>query len=249
MTDGMKGYKEPLNSFVAVDVETTGLSVKKEQIIEIGAVRYADGAEVERYSTFVRNEKRIPDRITELTGITGEMLKDAPSEAEAVKGLLYFIGADVILGHNIAFDFSFIRLAAARFGTDFLAYGIDTLKIARKVLPDIPGRSLGELCDYYNIRNEAAHRACSDARAAAEVYFRMRAGFPDDRELFLPYRLEYRIKKQEPAMEKQKKYLNDLLIYHKINLNINWENLTKSEASRRIDTIIREYGLPQYRNR
>ena len=99
------------NSYVAVDLETTGIGAKREKITEIGMVKVVDGSVVETYHTMVNPHREIPERIVELTGITDEMVKDAPQEAEAMRSLLRFLeGEEVLLGHNIPFDFSFLKV-------------------------------------------------------------------------------------------------------------------------------------------
>ena len=124
--------------------------------------------------------------------------------------------------------------------------GIDTLKIARVLFPKMEHRSLQSLCCYYQIRQEKAHRAVSDALSAMELYRRMREQFAEaPEELFASKPLIYKAKKQGPITPAQKGYLNDLLKYHKITLELSVDSLTKNEASRMIDRIISEHGRIQ----
>ena len=107
-------------------------------------------------------------------------------------------------------------------------------------------RSLQALCAYYEIRPKMAHRAAFDALASMELYRRMREQFPESpEELFAPRPLNYKAKKQGPITPAQKGYLNDLLKYHKITLELSVDSLTKNEASRIIDGIISEHGRIQ----
>lgn len=236
-------------TYVALDLETTGLSPARDRILEIGAVKVTDGEISDTYSMLVDCGMKIPARITELTGISNEMLQEAvlrgeaKKTKEAVSGLLDFCGELPVLGHNILFDYSFVKRQAVNMGRKFDNQGIDTLKIARRFLPELPQRSLGALCSHYGIIQEKQHRAEDDARAASELYRILAAGFEkQDAAAFLPRPLVYQVKKQGPATNFQKAYLNDLVKYHRINLDVSVDSLTKNDASRLIDKIIFSYG-------
>ena len=108
-----------MKNFVVLDLETTGLTPKTDRILEIGAVKVVDGEIKERYSTFINPQMEIPRRITELTGITGDMVKDAPLREEAVRGLVEFCQELPLLGHNILFDYSFVKHDAVNLGLVF----------------------------------------------------------------------------------------------------------------------------------
>lgn len=234
--------------FICVDVETTGLSAEKERIIEIGAVKYRNGEPIEHFSEFVRQELPVPQHIIELTGITQAEIDNAPYETEQMERFLAFAAEDqVILGHNLGFDHSFLSMAAFRLNRDFRKMGIDTLKIAKQCCSEMPERKLSAMCERYGVVNESAHRAYYDAKATAEVYFGLLKEFGASRpEVFKPVEMCYKPRKTEPATEKQVKYLRSLLRYHGISADINYETLTKSEASRRIDNIIANFGKPVY---
>jgi len=231
--------------FTAIDIETTGLGAEKAKIIEIGAVKYEDGKQQEVFSTLINPQTAgIPERITELTGITDEMVKDAPAEAEAMGSLLRFLeGEEVLLGHNIPFDFSFLKVAAGRLGAEFSFRGIDTLVIARQCCPELPSKTLAAMCETYGITNEHAHRAYEDACAAAELYERLRERFAEThKECFEPKPLYYKPKKTEPVTKRQCSYLQGLIAMHGLDLTPDYTTLTKSEASRLIDTLLAKYG-------
>lgn len=231
--------------FTAIDIETTGLSPLKEKIIEIGAVRYEDGVRKAVLSTLVCPRiAALPVRITELTGITEEMLKNAPEEEEAMNSLFHFLeGETVLLGHNIPFDYSFLKTAAERMGAEFSYDGIDTLLLARQCCPDLPSKTLAAMCEAYGIINARAHRACEDACAAAELYFCLLERFGKEQEAaFVPKPLCYRPKKMEPVTGKQCRYLASIIAAHGLELKPNYEAMTKSEASRLIDTLLARYG-------
>ena len=225
-----------IQDFVVLDLETTGLSVKEDQILEIGAVKVQGGEVTASYETFVNPGRKVPERITELTGIRDEMIADAPDVETAVRGFLDFCGGLPLLGHNILFDYSFIKQAAINARLDFEKEAWDTLKIARKALPDLESRSLEALCGYYQIPREHAHRAMDDVLETLALFRKLEEGFSEDHpEWFAAAPLKAKMKREVPATEAQKKYLADLIRYHELDLEPEWGALTKSRASRMID--------------
>ena len=123
-----------MQDFTAIDVETTGLNPKTEKMIEIGAVKVRDGKIVAKYDSLINPGKKLEERIIELTGITDEMLADAPLPEKVLPEFFDFIGEDILLGHSIMFDYSFLKRAAVNMGlvkSKDNRYGIDTLRIAR----------------------------------------------------------------------------------------------------------------------
>lgn len=232
-----------INSFVALDLETTGLNPATDRILEIGAVKFINGKEAEVFSALVDPGRQVSDRIVELTGITNEMAESGMEYTGAVERLVAFCEDLPLLGHNIIFDYSFVKRAAVNQNLKFEKKGVDTLKIARKLLPELPRRSLEYLCEYYQIGEDTHHRATEDARSAVCLYERLHREFPECPEnVFEPTELIYQVKKQGMITDAQKGYLNDLLKYHKIELSIRIDTLTKNEASRIIDRIILEHG-------
>ena len=166
-----------IQDFVVLDLETTGLSVKEDQILEIGAVKVEGGEVTGSYETFVNPGRKVPLRITELTGIRDEMIADAPDVETAVRGFLDFCGDLPLLGHNILFDYSFIKQAAVNARLEFEKEAWDTLKIARKALPDLESRSLEALCVYYQIPREHAHRAMDDVLETLALFRKLEVLF------------------------------------------------------------------------
>lgn len=232
-----------MREYISLDLETTGLESKKDKIIEIGAVKIRDKEVQETYSLLVNPEIKIPERIIELTGINDQMVKEQPSEETAVKGLLEFCGELPLLGHNLMFDYRFVKQSAVNMGLTFEKKGTDTLKIARILLKDLESRSLQSLRKYYQIPQQEAHRALEDALTTFRLYERMRTEFEESfPELFVPKSLIYKAKRQSPVTPAQKRYLQDLVKYHKINLDVDPEGLTKNEASRLIDKILGTFG-------
>jgi len=155
-----------------------------------------------------------------------------------------------LLGHNILFDYSFIKQAAINARLDFEKEAWDTLKIARKALPDLESRSLEALCGYYQIPREHAHRAMDDVLETLALFRKLEEGFSEDHpEWFAAAPLKAKMKREVPATEAQKKYLADLIRYHELDLEPEWGALTKSRASRMIDQIILAHGRMEKRQR
>lgn len=236
-----------IKTYVAFDLETTGLNPETDQIIEIGALKVKDGKVVDRFMEFVKPDQPITDTITDITGITNEMLATARETEHIVHAFMEFCEDDVLVGHNIMFDYKFCKLYAAKYGYSFEKKGIDTLKIARKVHKSFESKSLGALCEYYHITNVAAHRAYHDALATAKLYQCMAHYFEaQDEKLFAPIQLMYKPKKVQPVTKKQMDYIDLLCKYHNISLKKNLEEMTRSDASKLIDSIISEHGNIQY---
>lgn len=231
-----------IRSYVSIDLETTGLSPRTDKIIEIGAVKIIEGIPRERFASFVNPGRKLEKKITELTGITDEMLEDAPEIEEVLPRLLEFLGDLPLLGHCILFDFSFLKKAAVNQRLTFEKEAIDTLKIARKYLTALEHRNLDYLCEYYEIAHHA-HRALADAEAAGKLYEKLtECYFAEDEKLFCPVKLNYAVKRDTPATKSQKERLYRLLEQHKITLDVDVEKLTRSEASRFTDKLLARYG-------
>ena len=235
-----------INSYVSIDLETSGLDPKQDRILEIAAIKVIDGEVVDTYETLVDAGMHLSERIVTLTGISEEMTKKGLEVSEAIRKCVEFIGDMPILGHCIQFDYSFLKRAAVNHGLSFEKKGIDTLRIARKALPQLESRGLSVLCEYYKIPLEQHHRAMADAGATFQLYQRLQKEFGETlSELFEAKPLVYQVKKESPATNAQKKHLKDLLKYHRIELDKDPDTLTKNEASRYIDRIILEYGRLQ----
>lgn len=236
-----------INTYVAFDLETTGLSLENDSIIEIGALKVQDGKVVDRFMEFLKPDQPISPMITSITGITNEMVSSARPTEQIVADFMKFCENHVLVGHNIMFDYKFTKKYAQKYGYSFEKQGIDTLKIARKVHKDLESKSLGALCEHYQIVNSAAHRAYHDALATAKLYHMLAHYFEADNiKLFEPEQLQFKQKKVQPATQKQIAYLKDLRSHHQIDTPIEWDYLSRSEASKMIDKIILEKGnLPR----
>lgn len=161
------------DTYVVFDIETTGLSKEKEMITEIGAVKVADGKIIDRFSTFVNPQRPISAEITKLTGITDDMVKDAPTIENILPEFLKFCEDTVLVAHNASFDTGFIRIAAERAGLGELHHTIvDTLELARALLPELNKHKLDIVCEYLGVTLNGHHRAVNDAEATAEVFIK-----------------------------------------------------------------------------
>lgn len=154
-------------SFTVIDIETTGLDSKYDEIIELSAIKVREGVIAEKYSTLVRPQYSASDFITELTGITNVELQNAPDLEQVLNEYVTFLGDDIIVGHNVNFDINFIydkylHITSRDFSNDF----VDTLRLARFLLRALPHHRLIDLVEYYGISDEVEHRGLSDAYAA-----------------------------------------------------------------------------------
>ena len=228
--------------YTAVDVETTGLNPRTDRIIKIGAVRVKNGRETERFSTLINPECRLDARITKLTGIGEEMLAGAPVIGEIIGRFVDFCGDDPLLGHQIRFDYSFLKRAAVNRGIPFEKEGLDTLRLCRRFMPPDCRKNLAEACRYFGICPDQSHRALADAVSAHLLYEELAGRFFSCPEAFAQTPLICRIRREQPASKKQKEVLQDLVKYHKISLTVQVDSLSRNEASRLTDRIISQYG-------
>ncbi len=156
--------------YAIIDIETTGLSPKHEKITEI-AVFIHDGTQiVEEYATLLNPERKIPYRITQLTGITNQMVEPAPKFYEVAKKIVELTGEAVFVGHNVRFDYGFLREEFLRLGYHYERETLDTVKLSRKLIPGQPSYSLGRLCRNLGIDNHSRHRAEGDALATTRLF-------------------------------------------------------------------------------
>jgi DNA polymerase III subunit epsilon len=171
---------QPLRTieFVVLDLETTGFNPKKNSITEITAIRYINGIEQAMYSTLVNPTERIPSEVEALTGISNEMVADAPPLLMAMNGLFEFMGSQpVIVGHNVGFDLGFLIAKSEECGFHTLQSRLNshlavcTCQLARKVMPGLPsyeGILVATQCGYHNPN---PHRAEADVRMSAAILF------------------------------------------------------------------------------
>ena len=149
--------------FVCFDIETTGLKVDREAITEIGAVVLKNGEITDRFQTFVNPNRRLTPEIIGLTGITDDMLKDAPQLKEALAEFLKFVDGRPLAAHNAEFDIGFIRAGCRKVGLDFQPTYVDSLILAQNLLPDLGKYKLDIVADRLELPNFNHHRASDDA--------------------------------------------------------------------------------------
>ena len=155
------------------DIETTGFSPVRNNITEIGAVKVKNGQIVDRFSTFVNPREPIPYNIVKLTNITDDMVKDAPVIEDVLPQFRDFVDDSILVAHNARFDTSFIFEFASRQNIVFDDTFVDTVELARDLLPHLPKYKLDVVCNDLGVSLEGHHRAVNDAEATAECFIKL----------------------------------------------------------------------------
>lgn len=161
------------SAYIVLDFETTGLSPQVDRVIEIGAVKVMSGEITDRYQTLINPRFRIPSVITQITGITNQMVATAPDARSAINELKQFVGELPILAHNASFDSRFFFAEMQRLGHHVQNEFFCSLLLARRILPELKGHKLQDLCGHYQIHNTEAHRALADVLATQQVFTRI----------------------------------------------------------------------------
>ena len=160
-----------LSDYIIFDIETTGLDSSYDEVIEIGAIKVKNNKIVSKFNSLVKPKNEIDEYITELTGITNEMVKDAPTIEEILPDFMNYIGNDILIGHNVNFDINFIYDNLYRNKFDVLTNDfIDTMRISRKLLPELPHHRLIDLAKYFKIDSTNNHRSLKDCEITMNVY-------------------------------------------------------------------------------
>lgn len=161
-----------VDSYVVVDIETTGLSPKDDEILEIGAIKVDEYGEISTFSTLIKVDFPIPEFITQLTGIHDGMVMDKGIDIkDALEEFDRFIGDAILIGHNVNFDISFLndkyqKQLYKSLTNDY----IDTLRLSRRLLPGLPNYKLSTVVQYLQIEYSGHHRALADVKMTLEVY-------------------------------------------------------------------------------
>lgn len=168
-------------NFVVVDIETTGLSPEKNNIIEIGCVKYESGLVSDTFQMLVKppklenKETYISKSIESITGICDDMVKDKPSIYEVYPQFRKFIGNSILVGHNVNFDINFLYEASMKvLGVPLTNDFVDTLRLSRMFQTDLDHHSLSDVCRSFSVVNTQAHRALSDCYATGKCYIMLR---------------------------------------------------------------------------
>ncbi len=158
------------DEYIVFDLETTGLDACENEIIEIGAIKYKNGMEISTFHSYIKPIKQIPYEITELTGITADMVSDSEDAESVLQCFIEYIKESVLIAHNSDFDMSFLQTEIYHFFNYTLNNEvIDTLKLARKFLPNLNNHKLRTIKDYFKI-NRNSHNAIDDCYVTAELY-------------------------------------------------------------------------------
>lgn len=160
--------------YVVVDIETTGLSPQRDEIIEISAIRFEKGMKKDTFSTLIKPDNEIPYFITQLTGISNQMVAGAPHIKEAVSDFKKYVSDDIIVGYNVNFDVNFIydkllENCSVKLGNDF----VDVLRIARVVLTHLSTHKQTAVAEYYGLSVTGAHRAMKDCELCNAIFVQL----------------------------------------------------------------------------
>ncbi len=157
-------------TYCVLDLETTGFSATTEKITEVGIMKVKDGEVIDEFSTFVNPEKHIPQRVSEVTNITDDMVADAETIDKVFPKILDFIEGSVLVAHNAPFDIGFLKQNAKALGYEFDYTYIDTLSLAKDLFPDYKKYKLGKIAENLGIKVEVAHRALDDVDTTVKVF-------------------------------------------------------------------------------
>ena len=225
-------------TYCVLDLETTGFSAVTEKITEVGIMKYKDGEVIDEFSTFVNPEKHIPERVSNVTNITDDMVIDAPKIEEVFPKILEFLGDSVIVAHNANFDVGFLKQNAKVLGYKFYYTYLDTLSLAQDLFPDYKKYKLGKIAENLGIKVEVAHRALDDVDTTVKV-FRVMLDMLKKRGA---KKLED-IEKVSTTEETQKEAYKKLKTYHAIILAKNYvglRNLYKLVSYSHLDYFYRK---------
>ncbi len=157
-------------TYCVFDLETTGLSYRTEKITEIGIMKIKNGEVIDTFSCFVNPEKHIPEKVTEVTNITDDMVKDAETIEQVLPKVLEFFGDSVLVAHNADFDIGFLKHNAKILGYELNNTYLDTLKLAKMLFPNYKKYKLGIIAENLGIKVEVAHRALDDVDTTVKVF-------------------------------------------------------------------------------
>ena len=224
-----------ISDYIAIDLETTGIRLSKDKIIEVGLLKVKDSHIIDTFSCVINPDMQVDDKILELTKISKNELENAKRIHEVINHIVDFCEDYVLLGHNTIFDYSFVKKEANRVGLEFEKRGIDTYKLCKKVLPENVRKNLTDACDYFGIERKNSHRAFSDAYYTHVLFQEIIKNFKTLE--ISSEAMKVKIKKFVPIRKRTKEDLQKLLNCHRIGCKVNIDLLSESEAKRMMDKI------------
>ena len=223
------------SDYIAIDLETTGIRLSKDKIIEVGLLKVKDSHVIDTFSCVINPDMQVDDKILELTKISENELRNAKRIHEVINHIVDFCEEYVLLGHNTIFDYSFVKKEANRVGLEFEKRGIDTYKLCKKVLPENVRKNLTDACNYFGIERKNSHRAFSDAFYTHVLFQKIIKNFKTLE--ISSEAMKVKIKKFVPIRKRTKEDLQKLLNCHRIGCKVNIDLLSESEAKRMMDKI------------
>ena len=224
-----------ISDYIAIDLETTGIRLSKDKIIEVGLLKVKDSHIIDTFSCVINPDMQVDDKILELTKISENELRNAKRIYEVINHIVDFCEDYVLLGHNTIFDYSFVKKEANRAGLEFEKRGIDTYKLCKKVLPENVRKNLTDACSYFGIERKNSHRAFSDAFYTHVLFQEIIKKFKTLE--ISSESMKVKIKKFVPIRKRTKEDLQKLLNCHRIGCKVNIDLLSESEAKRMMDKI------------
>ena len=224
-----------ISDYIAIDLETTGIRLSKDKIIEVGLLKVKDSHIIDTFSCVINPDMQVDDKILELTKISKNELENAKRIHEVINHIVDFCEEYVLLGHNTIFDYSFVKKEANRAGLEFEKRGIDTYKLCKKVLPENVRKNLTDACSYFCIERKNSHRAFSDAYYTHVLFQEIIKNFKTLE--ISSEAMKVKIKKFVPIRKRTKEDLQKLLNCHRIGCKVNIDLLSESEAKRMMDKI------------
>ena len=219
-----------ISDYIAIDLETTGIRLSKDKIIEVGLLKVKDSHIIDTFSCVINPDMQVDDKILELTKISKNELENAKRIHEVINHIVDFCEEYVLLGH-----YSFIKKEANRAGLEFEKRGIDTYKLCKKVLPENVRKNLTDACNYFGIERKNSHRAFSDAYYTHVLFQEIIKNFKTLE--ISSEAMKVKIKKFVPIRKRTKEDLQKLLNCHRIGCKVNIDLLSESEAKRMMDKI------------
>lgn len=176
-------------NYIVLDIETTGLDPKFDEIIEISALKVENDIIVSKFETLIRPDQSINGFISSLTGINDRMVFNMPTIADVLPSFAEYIGNSIIVGHSVNFDINFLYDNFKRiYGVDFNNDYVDTVRIAKKLLKELDHHRLYDLKEYFNVYTENDHRANSDTLATFEIYLKLKNKIEDHDEFIKSFK-------------------------------------------------------------